>query len=399
MIDYARPEQFGETDCRVVSDAGYSSVPIVLGRGKVTIDLAGLGARSGDLISLDLSRPFRPEGGPRDLGLMVFGVEAPSDHAMNYHKREVGLRELPLVADYTPSEMTIAVTDKCNLRCVTCYAHHGQEGDNNAGLEDFPPELIPKIRDAAMGAARIQIHGGAGEPLMARKFWDWFTLLEGNPGAKIEFNTNGLTFSSKNIERLLKHNVDHISVSFDAATPETYADIRGGDFARLLANMKELVRQRATSANPIRILFNMTVTKANVADAPKLVRLAHEIGVDGVELYHLNSGEAFDWSVAKNGKVFDYRDNLPENNPELIRPFIEEAIAIAAGLGLYLFVDPRFQVTLYGRANELTEKLPEYSECRAPWHWMAFEANADVKPCCMAAKPIANLKASSALEI
>lgn len=399
LIDYARPESFGDTDCKVIGPSAATSLDVRSGRGKLLIDLAHLKARSGDVLHLDLSAPVRPEGDPRDLGLMVFDVDTPSTDVINRYKRELGLRELPLTADYTPSELTIAVSDKCNLRCVTCFAHHNQEGDNNANYEDFPPEWIPKIKDAALGAARIQIHGGAGEPLMARKFWDWFTLLEDNPGAKIEFNTNGLTFNPKNIERLLQYNVDHISVSFDAATPETYAKIRGGDFTRLLNNMRSLVAQRKASRHPIRVLFNMTVNKTNAADAPKLVRLAHDIGVDGVELYHLNSGDAFDWTVVKAGHTFNYRDNLPERNVELIRPFIEQARAVADDLKIYLFVDPRFQVTLYGRADETATEMPDYSECRAPWHWLALEVNGSVKPCCMAAKPIGSLKDNSALEI
>ncbi|MGP9813728.1 radical SAM protein [Rhodopseudomonas sp. NSM] len=399
LIDYARPEYFGDTDCRVAGPSADASLPIRLGRGKLLIDLAHLNARSGDLLHFDLSSPYRPEGDPRDLGLMVFNVDTPSSEAINRYKREVGLHELPLIADYTPSELTIAVSDKCNLRCVTCFAHHRQEGDNNANYDDFPPELIPRIKDAAMGASRIQIHGGAGEPLMARKFWDWFTLLDNNPGAKIEFNTNGLTFNAKNIERLLKYNVDHISVSFDAATPEIYAKIRGGDFDRLVSNMRSLVEQRKQNGNPIRVLFNMTVNKTNAVDAPKLVRLAHDIGVDGVELYHLNSGQGFNWTVVKNGHPFNYRENLPEHNQELIRRCIEQARATADKLGLYLFVDPRFQVTLYGRADEASSAMPEYRECRAPWHWLAMEVSGKVKPCCMATKPLANPHDASAMEI
>ena len=400
VVDYAgQPHGEVPVICTVSSSSGASVVPVESGRGKMLVDLGPLSAAEGDTLTIKVSNAYMPPGDPRRLGIMVFGVEIIKAHVVNYLRRESGLRELPLVADYTPSELSIAVSDKCNLRCVTCFAHHRQEGDNNANLDDFPVEMIPSIKDAAMGAARIQIHSGAGEPLLARNFWDWFALLDKNPTAKIEFNTNGITLNAKNIEKLLTYNVDHISVSFDAATPEIYADIRGGDFARLLDNMRELIRQRSRSTNPIRVLFNLTVTRANVVDAPGLVRLAHEIGVDGVELYHLNSGKAYDWTVEKNGKTFNYRENLPEANAAFIRPFIENSIQLAEDLGIYLFVDPRFQATLYGRADETSQVMPEVSECRAPWHWMAFETNGNVRPCCMAGKPIGNLKSATALEI
>lgn len=315
----------------------------------------------------------------------------------NRERRDLAIAEREEVVSHLPTELTLAATDRCNLRCVTCGTHHRQEGPNNAGLYDFPASDVEKLLGMTEGAERIQVHGGGGEPLMSRSFWEWVTLFSKNPEANIEFNTNGLLFTEKAINRLLDHRVSVISISCDAATPDTYKKIRGADFNKLLRNVKALVAERDRRGNnDLTVNFNMTVTKSNVHDAPLLVQLAHDLRLSGVELYQLNPGENYNWTETKPDLdfVFDYRDNLPERHIAYVKPFLDEAQSLAAKLGVNLFMDPRLQ---YLGAKQETAAVGapafvEYSECTTAWRWLNVGVNGDVYPCCMATSPVGNLK-------
>jgi hypothetical protein len=46
----------------------------------------------------------------------------------NRAKRDAAIAARSAIVDHLPSEMTVAATDRCNLRCVMCGTHHRQEG-------------------------------------------------------------------------------------------------------------------------------------------------------------------------------------------------------------------------------------------------------------------------------
>jgi radical SAM protein with 4Fe4S-binding SPASM domain len=330
---------------------------------------------------------------------------APVNQAM----RDAAVRDRTVLVQHLPSEMTIAATDRCNLRCVTCGTHHRQEGDNNAGLDDFPPDLVAQLDGMTSGAERIQVHGGGGEPLMSKSFWQWVELFSSESEAGIEFNTNGLLLNQINIARLLSHRVTYISVSCDASTEETYKNMRGGDFGRLLRNLSDLSAERSRrNKTDLRITLNMTITKSNVHDTPGLVRLAKDLKLDGVEFYKLNAGSGYDWVERKaGGFIFDYQAELPEHNSDYIRPFINQSIALGAELGLPVWVDPRLTIAVQESAPDSSPSVTEassssameFSECTAPWRWLNISAKGDVYPCCHAAAPIGTLNSQTLAEI
>jgi radical SAM protein with 4Fe4S-binding SPASM domain len=301
-----------------------------------------------------------------------------------------------------PTELSIASTDRCNLRCVMCGTHHPQTGDNNAGRDDLNGALVEKIEPLALGAESIQLHGGGGEPLFNPEFWKLVAGFSAVPGRNIEIHTNGLLFTARNISTLINSAITHVSISFDAAGEALFRKIRGGDFQRLIRNVINLVEARRQSGRTdLRLSANMTVFQANVHEAPALVELAHGLGLDAVMLMHLNGGEAYNWTETKaDGWTFDYRANLPDANPQYIRKWVDETMTAAAARDLELIVDPRLRalgpgpqgVDLQPETMPIAaERTPQYRDCRTPWRWLNIAANGDVYPCCWAAHPLGNL--------
>lgn len=369
VFDCARPHFFGAAECVVSGPDGSVRLPVPAGWYKLVVELPPVLRQPGSL-HFSLSKVGRAEGDDRELGLVVYGVSLASGDAASRARRDRAIADLPAAVESPPRVLSIAASDQCNLRCVMCGTHHSQDGDNNAGRDHLGPGLIDKIRPLAGSAEFVQLHGGAGEPLFNPEFWrlaDAFSDLS-DSGAVVEIHTNGLLFTPRNIRRLIESRITHVSLSFDAATEPLYRRIRGGDFARLLSNVRSLVAARARSGGKdLRLSANMTVFQANVHEAPALVTLAHELGLDAVLLMHLNGGDAYDWVETKHddGWVFDYRANLPEADPQYVMGYIHEARRVAAALGLKLTVDSRFDVYGISVVETPAAQVVEPAETRA----------------------------------
>src|SRR5215469_1775977 len=344
-VEYTRPGDFGAADCLVTGPYGWVERPVHPLRTKLVIDLDRIAAGPGTL-RLSLSKTGGAAGDAREFGLCVHRVELLSGVAANRARRDCADVELPTMVRHLPTELSIAATDRCNLRCVMCGSHHAQTGDNNAGKDEFSSELIRKVEPLAAGADSVQLHGGGGEPLFNPQFWQLAAgFSRAGGGRNIEIHTNGLLFNERNIARLMDSAITHVSLSFDAASEPMYRRIRGGNFQKLLDNVKDLVAARRRSGrSDLRLTANMTVFAANAHEAAPLVALAHRLGIDAVILMHLNVGDAYAWTETKSdGWVFDYRANLPTAEPRHVRNCVDAAIAEAAALHYELILDPRLQ--------------------------------------------------------
>jgi MoaA/NifB/PqqE/SkfB family radical SAM enzyme len=244
------------------------------------------------------------------------------------------------------------------------------------------------------GAERIQLHGGGGEPMMSRSFWNWVSHCSGNANAEIEFHTNGLLLSPCNIDRLMQHRVAYINISCDAATQETYRKIRGGDWDRLMRNISALSKVRSERRPDMHLRLNMTVMRDNAHEMPALVRMAYEYGVEEVEFYKSNDGPTYTWAEhTRDGYTFDYQSNLPERNADYVRPFFKKAVRVGRKLGVGLLIDERLRTAVFPASRPSKQSNPvQYSSCDAPWRWLSISATGDVCPCCSSVAPLGNLK-------
>jgi MoaA/NifB/PqqE/SkfB family radical SAM enzyme len=122
---------------------------------------------------------------------------------------------------------------------------------------------------------------GWGEPLLHRRIFDMIERAKG-AGCKVGFTTNGTRLTAETGARLLDLGLDLIAVSIAGAHADTHAAIRvGSDFAKLVENLRQFLRQRGArgSARPkVEVFFLMT--RSNLAELPGAVELAAELGAD-----------------------------------------------------------------------------------------------------------------------
>jgi MoaA/NifB/PqqE/SkfB family radical SAM enzyme len=185
-----------------------------------------------------------------------------------FRKRE---RERPFEA------FQIEVTSRCNLKCVMCpvtvLAEHWPE-------RDMAWETFERAAAAFERAKWVHLQGW-GEPLLHRRIFDMIARAK-EAGCRVGFTTNGTRLTRETGARLLDAGLDLIAVSIAGASAATHEAIRvGSDFAKLVHNLRQFLRLREASGNTrpkVEIFFLMTRT--NLAELPRAVELAAELGAD-----------------------------------------------------------------------------------------------------------------------
>jgi Tfp pilus assembly protein PilF len=234
-----------------------------------------------------------------------------------------------------PQALTLESSSVCNLRCVMCPQGRGLVHRPR----HFPAALVDKLASYLPGVTFVQLHG-IGEPLHSPAFWRFLDTLTTPEGAHIEVNSNMTVLTDDQIGKLLGSRLSLINVSLDAATPETYARIRGYDLNKVISNIRRFMSRRKAEGYAKPALFlNMTLMRENIEELEGFVELGHNLGVDGLQLWHMNAGEDYRLTK-KDGWTFDYQQQRLSNYPRLSNEKIRAALARAERLGTTFKLNP-----------------------------------------------------------
>jgi len=153
--------------------------------------------------------------------------------------------------------LRVAVTDRCNLRCVYCMPEEGVKWMPHDNVLSYE-ELITIIRASAeLGISKIRVTGG--EPLVRLGLVDFIDMIARIPGIEdIAMTTNGI-FLAKYAADLKKAGLHRVNVSLDTLKADRFKKIcrgvdSGGDIANVLAGIKAA---QEAGLNPVKI--NMVV--------------------------------------------------------------------------------------------------------------------------------------------
>ena len=226
-----------------------------------------------------------------------------------YEKREV--------LDSYPVNLQIEHTNLCNARCIMCShsftRNHGGKSLSEENLDCFR-NILPYVR-------RVTLHG-YGEPFVHDRIIDILSMYD-SYGIKMTCNTNGSVMNTELADMIHKCFYD-ISVSCDAASKETYEQIRKGlSFDRFKDNIR-LLRDRGSD---LFMRMAVVVMRQNLQELPDIVRLAAELGFQEVVMVDLTTQQLMDNSY----------DN-PALYPAAVRTFISRAQEVGENLGIYVKV-------------------------------------------------------------
>lgn len=249
---------------------------------------------------------------------------------------------------HRPTKITIESGNICELRCPLCPT--GQR-DRSASKGLLPYETFEKILDQ-LGRDLITIRlYNWGEPLLNKDLVRMCELAyRRRVSVKISSHLNGLT--EEVAVGLLRARVKKIYISADGATAESYAQYRrGGDFERVLANIRMLVAKKRELGNSFtRLVWLFHVFHHNEHEVGRARELARELGVE-LKINHARTDmgkeifETVEEALARDG------DWLPEND----------------------------ELCAYDREGQHAQRA---SVCHLPWRDAAINWDGSVLACC-----------------
>ena len=251
---------------------------------------------------------------------------------------------------HSPRSIQIECTTKCNLKCTFCELSHWTEKPTDLTFASFEKMVarLPKLR-------RVDLTG-IGEVLMNREFVKMVEFLKAR-GVYITLNDNFTLITEKTARRLVELGVDHVFLSLDGATKETYEEIRvGSNFDKVIANARGLVRMKRQLRKRLpEIKINTVVCLTNYQEMPAIVELAHDIGIGMVVFVNVIT---FEDTVGLDTAVVQRE----------VQTKMQEALRRARELGVLVKM-------------ELFEKAP-VEQCDFPWTRNFVTYDGYVHPCC-----------------
>lgn len=267
-----------------------------------------------------------------------------------------------------PRSLYLEVTNRCDSECQTCVRTFRT-------LEppaDLTLERVTAIVAQFPALDRVVLHG-IGEPLLNREIFDIVACLKARVPLVL-FNSDAISLTARRAARLIESGLDEYRVSMDAATRETYRQIRGVDqFDRVVGNVRRLIELERDLGRPMpRVSLWFTASRTNVEELPKFVRMAADLGV----------GEVYVQRLVFNGLGLATADNaLHGRLRALEQTRLEEAESLARGYGIALRAS--------GLATPLTSLQGRgagarpWAGCQRPWSLSYVTANGNVLPCCI----------------
>ena len=177
------------------------------------------------------------------------------------------------IAERVPLTGSIAMTHRCNLRCVHCYLGEERLTAPETGERDaaFWCSIIDQI--AAAGCLNLLITGG--EPFLRRDFAEIYTRAK-KRGLLITVFTNGTLLDETLLDLFADLPPRLVEITLYGATQTVYEKVTGirGSFGRCLVGI-EALRTRG-----IRVGLKTMILTENREEIPAMRRMAGSRGLD-----------------------------------------------------------------------------------------------------------------------
>ena len=199
-------------------------------------------------------------------------VPGPPEFEANQRLNNQEISERKTILKSLPMALRIIPTLKCNIRCRMCFQDH---------KTDF---VLPEMFMANMhrlGKCVYDYHLQGGEVLISDHFrqWaapDWFSE---NPQMLLSMTTNATKIPEQNWHVLQSVRVNHITVSVNAATRETYRHIAGADlFDDVMQNIEALKElSRLHKIRQFQVFLSFVIMRCNYRELPAFVHTANQL--------------------------------------------------------------------------------------------------------------------------
>jgi MoaA/NifB/PqqE/SkfB family radical SAM enzyme len=210
-----------------------------------------------------------------------------------------------------PTTIQLQIDLTCNLKCAICRTKNMYSPDAQPLAVSVLNRLVEEYQTFEH---KVNIHcDGSGEVFASQAYLDFFNRndLPKCFHFNIQSNGNLITKNSDLITRLSPQ-IEIVEISLDAATDETYKQLRGGNLSIVLKGI-ELLKNLG-----ITVWTQYIIQSGNYKEIPAYIKLCKELGVDRICLQSMNRYPhmANSW----------WDENKIENNPNVDLPALIDII-------------------------------------------------------------------------
>lgn len=169
------------------------------------------------------------------------------------------------------NKTVIALTQKCNLRCLHCAQASSNENEDELTFEEIDMILDDLKVYATNHTPLVQFTGGE---IFCRS--DTVDIIKNalKKGFKVGFNTNGVLVTDEVVSRLAHPNLN-VRVSIDGATKETHEYIRGkGTYYKTIRAIEYFVKYGVNT------MLNFLIHKGNIEELEAMFELTYRLGAN-----------------------------------------------------------------------------------------------------------------------
>jgi radical SAM protein with 4Fe4S-binding SPASM domain len=179
-----------------------------------------------------------------------------------------------------PVEYIVETTAKCNLYCPMCPRETHKQPK-----EDMADDIFERLIEGARHTGEHMMLIGLGEPFMDRKIFDRIEYCERH-GISTLLSTNGTFLDEKLAARLLDTPLQHITLSFDGFTKETFEHYRkGARFEKVRDNFVRFAKMKHERKSKLQIVVQMVRMPGNAHEVDEFRRFWSAIpGVDQIRV-------------------------------------------------------------------------------------------------------------------
>lgn len=183
-----------------------------------------------------------------------------------------------------PVEYIVETTAKCNIYCPMCPRETHRQPK-----EDMDEPVFRALVDGAATTAEHMMLIGLGEPFLDPLIFDRIHHCQQH-GISSLISTNGTLLDENASERLLATPLEHITLSFDGYTKETFEFYRkGAKFERVRDNFVRFCRMKHERRSKLQIVVQLVRMEGNAHEVQDFTRFWKQ--VPGVDLIRIKEDE------------------------------------------------------------------------------------------------------------
>ena len=271
-----------------------------------------------------------------------------------------------------PKSVIIETTLRCNLRCIHCVSHLRRVKHN----ADMAPGILEMIWPLAEQAEDISLDN-QGEFFCNRNYLPIFRRAR-DTGKRTTITTNGKLIGEEIIDNVFFGGLTNLNFSIDGINAKTHERLRvGSDYEKLMALLRKTCERKRNSISDLpHIGINMVIRRENIEQLPAMVKLARELGVERMNVFHF-----FAWKRSLEMECLFHHKGLSDRYVG-----IAEEQNRDSGMELCL-------TTLF--AEDAKHGRRRFRKCDYPFSAVTIGADGEVFACCDWRMVMGNLNEAS----